>query len=266
MIRAAGNLFRLGAYKPAARPTVFVFGRKSLLAGDGMNIAGSYGIQGMDMAQTTYQYGSRVRIDPSSDEDQVLGPVVKFEDRNTHNPYSPTEELCFDWKKGYLSLEASSGVSWTGLLGRVGNELNLKHGFTLSQVHIINPPGSFDPVSTEENYIAFSCYAQDGLPLRECKRASLSLVSTSFNSGFKLDLTKHSSGGHGLLPGAVTPGKLPVLVSRVGGVVCAPALAGMHYTVRDWHMKNLEQGIVGSDGRLVIKAEQPVFVIELVRP
>ncbi|MEX0652684.1 MAG: hypothetical protein WD534_05360 [Phycisphaeraceae bacterium] len=67
-----------------------------------MDYAGSYGSMGMDMFQTVYQHGVRIRIDPTREDDEVVGPVVRFEDRHTHNPYIPTEQTVFDWKAGYL--------------------------------------------------------------------------------------------------------------------------------------------------------------------
>jgi hypothetical protein len=254
MMRAAGTMFREYALKPAPNPTRFIYGRKSLFAPESMTYGGSYGTTGMDMLQTVYQYGVRIQIDPKREDDTVIGPVVKFADRNTHNPYTPTDQIVFDWKKGYLSLDAPAAVSWTGLLANYGDTVKFRSGVTLRNVTIANPEGIYEPVRENEKYIAFSLYSQDGLPLDRCRKASLSLVSTSYNTGFKL-------GGEGERTQA---GTTPVLVARVGATVEAPALNGMRYILRDWHMKEIGRGTV-SHGALTVPADKPVFVIELER-
>jgi hypothetical protein len=208
----------------------------------------------MDMLQTVYQYGTRIRIDPTREDDQVIGPVVQFDDRHKHNPYTPTREILFDWKKGYLSMDAPGSVAWAGLLANFGSTVRFKNGVTLKDVRIINPAGIYQPITEKEKYISFALHTLDGQPLEKAKRASLALVSTSFNSGFKL-----GTGGE-----PTTAGGLPVLVARVGARVEAPAMNGMRYTFRDWHMKEIGRGTV-SGGALTIPADKPVFVVELER-
>ncbi|GAB4456363.1 MAG: hypothetical protein OHK0029_14130 [Armatimonadaceae bacterium] len=254
MMRAAGIMFREFALKPAPNPTKFIYGRKSLYNPDSMVYAGSYGEIGMDMLQTVYQYGARIQIDPKQEGDKVIGPVVKFEDRKTHNPYTPTDQIVFDWKKGFLEFDAPAGVAWTGLMANYGDTMKFENGVTLKNVTINNPSGIYEPMTDDEKYIAFSLHSLDGKPLKECRKASLSLVSTSYNSGFQM-------GGEGKRSEA---GGLPVLVARVGGTVDAPALNGMRYTLRDWHMKPLGTGTV-TNGTLTIPHDKPVFVIEFDR-
>jgi hypothetical protein len=258
MMRAAGRMFRGFALAPAPHPTVFVYGRKSLYDPESMEYGGSYGAGGMDMLQTVYQYGVRVRIDPSREDDQVIGPVVKFADRNTHNPYAPTGQIAFDHQKGCVSLDAPGAASWAGLLANHGGDaVACKNSrVTLRDVSIVNPAGIYDPVRPDEKYVAFSLYSEDGAPLEKTRRASLSLVSTSFNTGFKL--------AEGDKPAQA--GGLPVLAARVGATVEAPALAGMRYRLLDWHFQELGAGTVGADGRLAVPADKPVFVVELTRP
>jgi len=257
MMRAAAHLFRQHQLQPAPNPTRFIYGRKALYDPESMDYAGSYGTTGMDMLQTTYQYGVRIRIDPRRKNDRVSGPVVKFDDRLQHNPYTPTQQIVFDWKKGYLAMDAPAAVAWTGLLANYGNEVRFKNGVTLRDVRINNPAGIYDPVRDDEKYIAFALHSLDGQPLASTRRASLSLVSTSFNTGFKMNVT-----GDGKL--TATRGELPVLVARVGAVLEASALNGMRYTFRDWHMQAIGSGVV-TNGTLVIAANQPVFVVELTR-
>ncbi len=254
MMRAAGNMFTGELVAPASNPTIFVYGRDALYDPMTMDYGGSYGAIGLDMLQTVYQYGARIRIDPSQENSRVMGPVVKFEDRNKHNPYTPTEQIAFDWKAGYLKLDAPAAVAFTGLMGKVGKTVQFKHGVVLSDVSIRNPEGIFEKIG-DEKYIAFALYSQDGRPIDQSDRLSLSLVSTSFNTDFNIDPQT----------GKVTRGQLPVLVARVGGTVHCPALNGMRYTFRDWHLKPIGEGVV-VDGRLVVPDDQPIFVVELERP
>jgi len=265
MMRQAAFIWRNQNLAPAAKPTQFIYGRKSLTDGDSMDYAGSYGSTGFDMMQTTYQYGVRIKIDPTREDDEVIGPVVKFTDRNNHNPYTPTPAITFDWKKGYLMFDDPESVAFTGLLTRYGKEVKFKNGVVLKDVSIVNPPGIFSPVTADENYLAFSLTSEDGKPFAETQRASISLMSTSFNTGFSLDEEKILAEGKSFIPkGACVAGKLPVLVARVGGTVVSPALKGMKYTFRDWNMNAIGTGVV-NDGTLVIPADKPIFTVELKR-
>lgn len=262
MMRAAGRAFREGALAPAANPTRFIFGARSLYDPDSMEYAGSYGISGMDMLQTTYQYGVRLEIDPTRQDDEVIGPVVSFADRNTHNPYTPTEQIRFDWKKGYLFIDAPSTVAFTGLLANYGEKVAFAQDVTLSDVTLVNPEGTPYPVGDDERYIAFALYAQDGKPLAEAQAISVSIVSTSFNTGFKLG--DDMSNGPYHVPAGTQAGGLPVLVTRVGATLTAPALNGMRWTALDWNRAEIASGVV-SDNTLRIPADLPIFVIELHR-
>lgn len=257
MMRAAAYFFRENIYKSAPKPTKFTYGRKSLYDPNSMDYAGSYGERGMDMLQTTYQYGVRIAIDPTREDDAVEGPVVSFADRNTHNPYTPTEEIVFDWKKGFLKMDAPAGAAFTGLLAKYGPEVKFENGITLRDVTIRNPPGIFDPMSDDEKYIAFACYSTDGKPLRDTRSASISLVSTSFNSGFKIE-------GENFTQSTKTAGGLPVLTARVGAEIASPSLEGMSYTFRDWHFQEIGSGKI-EGGTLRIPDDKPVFFVELKR-
>ncbi len=255
MMRAAGHIWRSGGLKPAPNPTKFIYGRKSLYDPATMDYAGSYGMTGMDMLQTTYQYGTRLEIDPDRDDNEVIGPVVSVDARNTHNPYTPTPEITFDWKKGSLVYDAEAGVAFAGLLANHDAKYEFTNGVTLDGVKIHHPEGIFETVPDDELYVAFALYSTDGQPLDKAKTASLSLVSTSFNTDFYL-----GQGGDD----PHRAGDLPVLVARVEATVAAPQIDGMRYTLRDWHLQEIGSGTV-ADGKLHIPADQPIFVIEFER-
>jgi hypothetical protein len=256
MMRAGAWLWRNQALDPAKNPTQFIFGRKALHDPASMDYAGSYGAMGLDMLYTVYQYGVRLKIDPTREDNEVIGPVVKFADRHTHNPYTPTDQITFDWKKGFLEMDAAQGVTWTGLLANYGDQVKFDNAdVTISNVSINNPDGIYEPVREDEKYIAFSLYSQDGKPLAQTSKASMSIVSTSFNTGFALGTGKDSP---------TKKGDTPVLVARVGATITAPALEGMKYTLRDWSMQKIGEGVV-TGGKLTVPNDQPIFVIELAR-
>jgi len=254
-MRAASIMWRSFALDPARSPTRFIYGRKSLYDPASMDYAGSYGISGLDMLYTTYQHGVRIRIDPTRPDDVVEGPVVRFADRNTHNPYTPTPQITFDWKKGYLSFDAPGALAWTGMLANHTGDVKFTNGVTLSNVSIQNDPGMFDPITDDKKYIAFSLATHDGKPLAETKKATLVLVSTSFNTDFKLRLE----------PGKLSnAGTLPVLTARVAATVNAKGLEGMRYRFLDWNLKEIGTGVVAG-GELKIPSDQPIFLTELTR-
>ncbi len=253
MIRAAGYQFRNYAFPPAPTPTRFIYGRKTLYDPASMDYGHSYGRTGLDMLQTTYQHGVRIEIDPSREDDAVEGPVVSYVDRSAHNPYTPTPEIRFDWKKGYLSLDSPSAVAFTGSLVEFGGRFTFSQGVELSGVSLHSPADSPFPPDPKQQYIAFSLYSQDGLPLSKCARASLSLVSTSFNTG----LTLRENGP------ARDRGRLPIQSTRVSATIVSPALRGMRYTLYDWSMQKIGEGHVQGD-RFELPADS-VFVVTFER-
>ncbi len=255
MMRAAGIAFRNFAFAPAPRPTRFIYGRRALYAPESMRYAGSYGLLGMAMLPTTYQYGVRIRIDPTRDEDEVIGPMLSGEEFFSHNPYTPTPEIVFDWQKGCLKMDAPAAAFWTGFLSKHGSEVRFACGAVLRDVRFENDDGIYEPMTEKEGYLAFAVYSEDGRPLPESERIAISLVSTSFNSGFRLP---EAEGGR------IQAGRAPVLYARVGGTVEFPALDGMKYVFRDWHMEPIGEGVVAG-GRLAIPADRPIWLIELTR-
>ncbi len=255
-MRAAGLLFRHFAVDPAPEPTTFVYGRHSLYDPASMNYAGSYGMTGLDMVHTVYQHGVRLVIDPGREDDEARGPVVAVGDRHTHNPYTPTDQVTFDWKRGWMKLDAPAAMAWAGLFGRTDGEVAFERGARFGNVRIENPPGIFDPVSSEEGYLAFALVSRDGKPLAACRRAVMALVSTSFNAGYAFGPKGGTGGGK--------KGGLPVLEAAVGATVHCPALDGFRYTLIDWELEQIGTGIV-ENGRLEVPPDPRIFTIELSR-
>jgi hypothetical protein len=158
-------------------------------------------------------------------------------------------------------VDSPKALTWTGFLGKLGGAVSFTDGSRLEEVSFTSPEGMFEPMTKEEGYLAFSLYAEDGKPLAECTRAALSIMSTSFNSGFvpppeELEVKYRPAGGK--------RGDLPVQVSRVGATLRCSVIDGMRYVIRDWHMDEIGSGTV-TDGTLVIPGDKPVFVIQLER-
>ena len=263
IMRQASIIWRNQYLSPAPNPTKFIYGKKSLTDPESMDYAGSYGTIGFDMLQTTYQYGVRIEIDPSREDDEVIGPVVKFADRNTYNPYTPTKAITFDWKKGYLMFDDEKTLAFAGMLAKYGEEVKFSNGIILKNVNINNPQGIFSPVTENEKYIAFAFVSEDGKTIKETHKASIAIMSTSFNNGFSMDPQKILKYGHPS-KADTKAGGLPVLVARVGATIESKDLNGMKYIFRDWNMKKIAQGEI-KDGKLILPSDTPVFLTELFR-
>ena len=269
-MRAAAIIWRTGLLQPAANPTTFIYGRKSLQDPDSMDYGRSYGLRGLDMLQTVYQYGARILIDPAREDDEVHGPVIKIDDRFSHNPYTPTTQITIDWKLGNIIFDAPGAAAFTGFLPKVGGRHTFANGVTLSDVSFSSPSGSYDPVTDAEGYLAFALHSEDGKSLAQCQTAALVLVSTSFNTGFSLGKKDFEDTGSTASPLYATAGdgrkngSLPVLVTRVAGTVSSAAIDGMFYTMYDWTMKPIGEGRVAG-GQLSVPNDKPVFVIRFKR-
>lgn len=273
-MKVCAEVFKNGLLRPAPRPTVFIFGRRSLYDPASMDYGRSYGDLGKRFIPTCYRYGVRVWIDPSREDDFVDGPSYR---QGVYEPcpVKPTDEIEYDWHKGHLKFDSPGASGYVGFYGQYGRPLNFsKSGAVFDGIEIANPEGMPFPVTPEEGYVAILLASADGAPLKETRRAFISAVSTSFNTGYGLDVTKSSQGMHQAGPKNVPaeefwgawpiPGKAPVLVARVGVTVSCPAIDGMRYTFLDWHMRPIERGAV-EGGILRIPADKPVFVVELQR-
>jgi hypothetical protein len=273
-LRAAGEVFRNMLVPPAPEPTVFTFGRRSLLDPASMDYGRSFGDYGDQFIGTTYRYGSRVVVDPVLEDDEVEGPTVRPNVYQS-NPVRPNEAVTYDWHRGFLTMDAPGVASYTGFFGEYGLEaVVFDNGVELSDIVVSNPPGMPYPVTQEERYVSVTLVSTDGLPLAETRRAVVVPVSTSFNADYELDLTRSNQGRQRKGPLNVPPrefwgawtkgGDGPTLVARVGVTVASDAIDGMRYTFRDWYMKDIGRGVV-RDGRLRVPADEEIWIVELER-
>ncbi|NJO69603.1 MAG: hypothetical protein HC830_10245 [Bacteroidetes bacterium] len=253
LMRAAGYIFTQHAWQQAPNPTTFIYGLKSLYDPHSMNYGHSYGQAGMNMLQTVYEYGARIKIDTTRSDDQVIGPVVQFEERLTHNPYRPTDELVFNWKKGYFKADAPIAVAFTGSV-QSGGKLTWGNIY-MSNITVCNPKGAFDPLDPGKPWLAVSIYSLDGKPLAVTTSAGISLGSTSYNSGYLM-----GGQGNGL---PAKEGTLPVLTTRIGAKFKIPGFAGANYIMHNFNGQIIDKGMLNSKGEFILKSNQPVWYIEL---
>ncbi len=269
-MRAAGEIFKGLYLDPAPNPTTFIYGRKTLYHPDSMSYGGSYGRMGDDMLNTAYRYGSRILIDPSREDDEIIGPIVPQRGYALPSPLKPTDQMSYDWNRGYLTFDTPAATAFVGFLSGYGKDtVTFDQDVTFSQFRFESPQDMNFPVTPEEGYVAVALVSTDGQPLATTQNAIVSVVSTSHNTG--LEVGPHTKG-------FVRPkhtwqqlqvknnGQLPIQFTRVGCEVVSPYLAGMRYTARDWLWRIIDQGIVGDDGVLTVDAERDVFLIELDRP
>jgi hypothetical protein len=257
-MRAAAAVFLGGSVDPAPNPTTFTFGHDAVFDPDSMDYAGSYGRDGWNMADTTYRYGVRIKLDPEQKEFcKVEGPVVRWNGYERANPIRPNDEIEFDTSKAHLKLDSDAVASYTGFFGRYGSEqLSFNNGVVVTDLQHNDPEGTPFPSKPDERYFSFTLASTDGASLAETKSAVLSLVASSFNTGLTFDPEQRKFTSYG---------KGPQLVTRMSATVTAPQIAGMRYVLRDFAMKPLAEGSVGADGVLAIPSELAVFSVDLSR-
>jgi len=265
VMRSAGYMFRNGALDPVKKPTVMTFGKNSLYDPASMDYGASYGNRGKYIAGTVYRYGLAMRVDTSLIRDKTEGETAQrgFFDAC---PVKPTSQIAFDWKKGNLVLDAPSAKAFTGFYADYGGPVAFSNGIRLSNVTIVNPKDIAYPMKENEKFISFGIIAVDGQSLDKSRKVMVSLVSTSFNTGFKINEDSIAAGKpyDGLVVGDTTGIKPPVQIARVSATLQVPMLDGMKYEFKDWHFRTVGNGTI-SKGQLRIPADVPVFYAELTR-
>jgi len=265
VMKAAGYMFVNNALKPVEHPTVMTFGKRSLYDPASMDYGKSFGDLGAQINPTAYRYGCYMQVDTSREDDHVEGPLAT-RGLNEPCPVRPTDQISFDWHKGNLVFDAPSAVSYTGFFAANGGPVKFKNGIVLDNVVVKNPKGISYPMAENEKYVAFGIVAEDGRSLDKAKKVYVSLVSTSFNTGFSLNADSVAAGKpyEGLVYGGDAAGKPPVQVARAGARIKARMLNGMKFTMLDWHFRAVGRGTV-KNGVIEFPADKPVFYMELTR-
>lgn len=110
-MKAAAEIFKNGHIQAAPNPTRFIFGRKSLTDPRSMDYGKSYGELGLRMSPTTYRYGVRLQIDPTREDDAVIGPTVRPRIYES-DLIRPNDQIEYDIKRGHLKMDAPGAVSY----------------------------------------------------------------------------------------------------------------------------------------------------------
>ncbi|MBT5612511.1 MAG: hypothetical protein HN742_22755 [Lentisphaerae bacterium] len=262
-MKVAGEMFKQFAYVPPVQPTVMTLGRDSLFDLD----MHEWGRLNPMLAPTTYRYGLRLLFAPDAPGGvSVAGPIVHG--RQYLAPViKPTPQIQLDWHTGVLTLDSPAAKAACGFLQ---NEVQLGDGIRIRDVSLGIPEGMPCVKADEDTYACVGLVATDGQPLKTSKRALLSAVCTSFNTGFTVDTEAFPNGDQfGKLVNHVptnriakTFGTAPVLVARVGLTLEAPCLVGCTFKLLDWHLNPIREGRIGDDGILTISSDEPVFIGE----
>ena len=259
-MRAASAIFKNQLAAPAPRPTLFTWGRPALLDPRSMDYGGDYGGTGLaDMTTTTYVNGVRIAIDPNQKEFlKTDGPVIRYNGYERPSPLRPSPQIEYDYQRGHVRFDAPGVAGYTGFLGQYGAEtVRFGNGVELRDVKHADPPGTPYP-SGAERFTSFTLASEDGKPLSVCKKAILTLVSSSFNTGLKI--ARKPDGQYD-----IDWGKEPTLVTRVSATLIAKPIAGMRYRMIDFNERVLAEGKVPPDGILRVPSDRPVWLTELTR-
>jgi hypothetical protein len=273
-IKSAGEMFLSGGLEPARNPTVISFGKDAVFNMDAQNYR--WRPQGLNlwpidmMPATVYRYGLRLEFDMNQDKPvKVDGPYV-LNRAFQYFVIKPTDQITYDWQKGYLEFDTNKGKSIVGFLPKnwsFGNDV------TFSDITINHPQGQ-SYVIEGERYAALSFVAKDGKNLESSKNLTLTAVSTSFNEGFKVNeklIPQRTTDKPyaGLLWGEKYS-KLfeqkgsKVLVSRVGAVIESPVLKNKNYVEYDFNLNRIGQGKC-KHGRYILNAQKPIFFVEFIQ-
>lgn len=275
-LRAASEIFINKLIEPAPDPVLFTFGKNALLDPVSMDYGKSYEDYASHFIGTTYRYGSRVKVDTSLEDSKIDGRHTVRPNVYESNPIIPNDQITYNWQDAYLLMDSKGCASYTGFYGEYGaDKIVFKNNdVQLSNITFYNPSGIAYPVTPDEGYCNITIASCDGKALEEADKILIVPVSTGFNKGYELDLTKSNkfleqdgpeSGGPQEFWGPYTKGgTAPVHIVRVGVTIHSNALNGMKYVFRDWYMNEIKTGVVKSN-KLTIPNNIEVWIVELTR-
>ena len=266
-MKLAGEMFKNFSFDPVKQPTVLTFGKSALID----TSLFEWGELNPLLAPTTYRYGIRLAFDLQQQERvKFTGPVVHGSQFSIPI-IMPTDQIKLDWHKGILVMDSSKAKAACGFLSE---NMAFKDDIKFENIHV-DIPKDMPYCSTDEaRYACVGLTSMDGNDICKSKHLILSAVSTSFNSGLKLNTDKWPKGNqYGQLVDYIAPGNdliadyghLPVLVARVGFTMKSPILAGGNYVFRDWHLRKLQEGKINNNGRIDVPSSIPVFIVEIYK-
>lgn len=257
-MKLASTIFLHGNLVPPANPTVLVVGRDILFNAD----ASRWEPVKATLAPTAMQFGLRLRFDPKSPRSHFIGRHGE----TYENICKPTPQITYEWKEGRLIIQSPQALVIAGFIPKA---FKFNGGEILDDVHL-NIPGGTPYIREGERYVCFAMCSQDDQPLSHSGDIVAMAVSTSWNTGFKLDLPKYASelkaSGHGPLSAArsIDPGTLPVLTTRVGWTFHAPWLKGMRAERHDFSLNPYRTDLL-DESAVCVSAEEPLFFINIKR-
>jgi hypothetical protein len=257
-MKLASTIFLHGDLAPPAEPTVLVVGRDVLFNIDTSGWDSLY----KHMQATAMQFGLRLRFDPNAPKSHFIGKnTMTFED-----VCRPTPEITYRWKQGQLIIESPRVRV---IAGFVPEAHTFECGEKLEGISVGIPEGT-PYVREGERYVCFALCSQDDKPLAESGDIVAMAVSTSWNTGFKLNTDKYDAElkatQHGPISAArsLEWGSLPVLVTRVGWTLQAPWLAGLTAERHDFSLETYRTDQLKNPS-LTVDADEPLFFIHLKR-
>ena len=234
-MRAASALFVNGYIKPAAKPTIFTFGKKAIL--DGKYGASWFSSPNYALySRTAFLHGAQIVLDSNLEgEVRIEGEVAGEEFIDF---LAPSPQFKWDWKNGRFVIDTPEAKV---VVGRLGKEWTFKDGVKVTNLN--------------RDFVCFSLVSEDGKPLISSWKAILSVVSKSRNTGFVYDPSKK--------PPIVDEGTAPVIVDRVSAYVELPPIAGRTCKKIDFSLRVFKEE--NAENHVVISADEPVFVTILER-
>jgi hypothetical protein len=257
-MKLAATIFLHGDLTPPAEPTILVVGKDVLFNPD----ASRWEPLRDRLAPTAMQFGMRLRFDPNEPKSHFIGPNKSSYDSICR----PTPEITYRWKQGLLVIESPRVRV---IAGFVPESFTFDGGEKLQDI-TLNVPEGTPYVEKNQRYVCFALCSQDDKPLAQSADVVAMAVSTSWNTGFRIDLDKYDAElkatSHGPLSAAksINPGTMPVLVTRVGWTLNAPWLKGMTAERHDFSLETYRTDHLDGPS-LHTKADEPLFFVNLKR-
>jgi len=230
-MRAAGVAFRNFLIRPAPKPTRVKVGTKVL--NDYYRHLWSFPEQNR-LLNTAVTSGLRLDVDDSWDGlMESEGPLAPEE---LPDPARMGAQIVWNRKLGLLKVDAPAVKMAVGF---PNGKVAFKDGVALSE--------------TNRKFVCFVLAGEDGKPIGQSGKLTLSVVSTSRNTGYKWDPKTDKK----------IVGSAPVIVDRVACTVTLPKAPGRRCRKIDFALRTIEE--TDASEKVVLDGRQPVFICELVR-
>ncbi len=251
--KAAGAIFSKGYLNPASNPVRIIVGREKMHTFDGV-----FGSSYHDASSATaLQRGVEWVFDPNREKDEIIGELITPAQAQKTPVVSPTSQITYFWKKGFMQIDDPRAKAVVGFLPK---NYHFSSGVKINGIKINNPPG-MPFVIRGERYGSIAIVSCDGKPLQESCEILISSSSSSFNSGFELDLKKiveDKQYAFGLANSIINDGGLPVLTARLGFELEADWLKGRAFKMFDYNGDLISEGRI-STSKLRVPDDMAVF-------